>query len=86
MRANFECLYCGYTWDGYLNQYAAPECDRCKDKQIKARELDSTSTDPFGYKEDQKRIKREQELEQAKLFRDQSPTKHRRQDGYTGFD
>lgn len=64
MKIQFECLYCGYKWIGYANSYRRPECDRCHDKSIKARELD-TDNDPFGYKKD---------LEQAQLLRDQGTT------------
>lgn len=56
MKANFECTYCGYTWVGYFLKYQAPECDRCHDRQIKVREIDNNSTDPFGYEGDKRKV------------------------------
>jgi hypothetical protein len=80
MKARFECIYCGYTWVGYANTYRAPECDRCHDKQIKVREIDNTSTDCFGYKDDEKRLEKEKELEKSKLFSHNSSSHHSRYD------
>lgn len=59
MRAQFECLYCGYKWSGFHNpSWQEPKCDRCKDKQIKISEFQQGTADPFGYEDDKRRFKK----------------------------
>lgn len=60
MEAKFECLYCGYKWQGFHATWKTLQCNKCTDKRIKIKEVEEGSTDIFGY-----------ELEQAQLLRNQ---------------
>lgn len=70
MTCVLECLYCGKTWEGYHVSWSKHECSRCKDQNIKVKQLDAKDKDPFGYNYN--------ELEQTKLLRNKgSPSNPR---------
>lgn len=58
MECELTCKYCGYSWtDKYFYKAMKIECKKCKDKNIKIKELDTTSRDCFGYGEQEQPIK-----------------------------
>ena len=51
------CNYCNHVWQFYPNFYTKMEdtkCPICKDSNVKAKEMDKTKGNVFGYPEEKK--------------------------------
>lgn len=51
MDVEITCKYCGYCWTQTITVYHSREfkCQKCNDKNLRVKELDKSSKDPFGY-------------------------------------